>query len=61
MMSSRTSKRESLKLKQVGPGLVKTSLKKYGEKSPLLVEFIGDEDIDAVIVGINKPSGKMLD
>lgn len=58
MMSSRTSKRQSLKIKQVVPGLVKTSSEKYGEESPLIVEFIGDDDIDRVIFGINKPSGK---
>lgn len=57
-MSSRTSKRQSLKFKNILPGLVKTPLGKCGDKAPLLVAFIGDEDIDKVIFGINKPSGK---
>lgn len=57
-MSSRTSKRQSFKFKNIIPELVKTPLENCGEKAPLLVVFIEDEDIDKVIFGINKPSGK---
>lgn len=50
--------RQSLKLNKIVHNGLVTSLDKYEKTSTTQVEFIEDEHIDIVIVGINKHSGK---